>query len=247
MEGQNSLLARLERFFLTRKLVVALMLVGLVAWGLAVAPFAWEFTWLPRDPVPVDAIPDLGDNQQIVFSEWPGRSPQDVEDQVTYPLTTALLGVPGVETIRSSSMFGFSSIYVIFAEEVDFYWSRSRILEKLNSLPASLCPRASSRPWGRTQRPWGRYSGTRWKAATNRARPPAAGICTSCAAFRTGRCAMPCWLPTASARWLPWAASCRNTKSTSTRTRCAPMGCGSTRFSARCACPTGTWVRAPSS
>ena len=140
MEGQNSLLARLERFFLTRKLVVALMLVGLVAWGLAVAPFAWEFTWLPRDPVPVDAIPDLGDNQQIVFSEWPGRSPQDVEDQVTYPLTTALLGVPGVETIRSSSMFGFSSIYVIFAEEVDFYWSRSRILEKLNSLPAGLLP-----------------------------------------------------------------------------------------------------------
>ena len=140
MEGQNSLLARLERFFLTRKLVVALMLVGLVVWGLAVAPFAWDIAWLPRDPVPVDAIPDLGENQQIVFSEWPGRSPQDVEDQVTYPLTTALLGVPGVETIRSSSMFGFSSIYVIFAEEVDFYWSRSRILEKLNSLPASLLP-----------------------------------------------------------------------------------------------------------
>ena len=140
MEGQNSLLARLERFFLTRKLVVALMLVGLVVWGLAVAPFAWDIAWLPRDPVPVDAIPDLGENQQIVFSEWPGRSPQDVEDQVTYPLTTALLGVPGVETIRSSSMFGFSSIYVIFAEEVDFYWSRSRILEKLNSLPAGLLP-----------------------------------------------------------------------------------------------------------
>ena len=140
MEGQNSLLARLVRFFLTRKLVVALMLVGLVGWGLAVAPFAWDIAWLPRDPVPVDAIPDLGENQQIVFSEWPGRSPQDVEDQVTYPLTTALLGVPGVETIRSSSMFGFSSIYVIFAEEVDFYWSRSRILEKLNSLPAGLLP-----------------------------------------------------------------------------------------------------------
>ena len=140
MEGQNSLLARLERFFLTRKLVVALMLVGLVVWGLAVAPFAWDIAWLPRDPVPVDAIPDLGENQQIVFSEWSGRSPQDVEDQVTYPLTTALLGVPGVETIRSSSMFGFSSIYVIFAEEVDFYWSRSRILEKLSSLPAGLLP-----------------------------------------------------------------------------------------------------------
>ncbi len=140
MEGQNSLLARLVRFFLTRKLVAALMLVGLVLWGLAVAPFAWELEWLPRDPVPVDAIPDIGENQQIVFSEWPGRSPQDVEDQVTYPLTAALLGVPGVETIRSFSMFGFSSIYVIFAEEVDFYWSRSRILEKLNSRPAGLLP-----------------------------------------------------------------------------------------------------------
>ena len=140
MEGQNSLLDRLVRFFLTRKLVTALMLVGLVAWGLAVAPFAWELTWLPCDPVPVDAIPDIGENQQIVFSEWPGRSPQDVEDQVTYPLTTALLGVPGVETVRSFSMFGFSSVYVIFAEEVDFYWSRSRILEKLNSLSAGLLP-----------------------------------------------------------------------------------------------------------
>ena len=140
MEGQSSLLDRVVRFFLTRKLVAAIMLVGLVAWGLAVAPFAWELAWLPRDPVPVDAIPDIGENQQIVFSEWPGRSPQDVEDQVTYPLTTALLGVPGVETIRSFSMFGFSSIYVIFAEEVDFYWSRSRILEKLNSLSAGLLP-----------------------------------------------------------------------------------------------------------
>ena len=131
---------RLIRFFLVHKLVVVLMLAVTVGWGLSVAPFAWKLDWLPRDPVPVDAIPDIGENQQIVFSEWAGRSPQDVEDQVTYPLTVALLGVPGVETIRSSSMFGFSSIYVIFAEEVDFYWSRSRILEKLNSLPAGLLP-----------------------------------------------------------------------------------------------------------
>ena len=131
---------RLIRFFLVHKLVVVLMLAVTVGWGLSVAPFAWKLDWLPRDPVPVDAIPDIGENQQIVFSKWAGRSPQDVEDQVTYPLTVALLGVPGVETIRSSSMFGFSSIYVIFAEEVDFYWSRSRILEKLNSLPAGLLP-----------------------------------------------------------------------------------------------------------
>ena len=131
---------RLVRFFLVHKLVVALMLAVTVGWGLSVAPFAWKLDWLPRDPVPVDAIPDIGENQQIVFSEWAGRSPQDVEDQVTYPLTVALLGVPGVETIRSFSMFGFSSIYVIFAEEVDFYWSRSRILEKLNSLPTGTLP-----------------------------------------------------------------------------------------------------------
>ena len=75
----------------------------------------------------MDAIPDIGKNQQIVFTPWDGRSPQDVEDQITYPLTTTLLGIPGVKTIRSSSMFGFSSIYVIFEEEVAFYWSRSRI------------------------------------------------------------------------------------------------------------------------
>ena len=114
MEKQNSLLDRLVYFFLARKLVAVLMLTGIVGWGLMVAPFTWELEGLPRDPVPVDAIPDIGENQQIVFSEWMGRSPQDVEDQVTYPLTVALLGVPGVKTIRSFSMLGFASIYVIF-------------------------------------------------------------------------------------------------------------------------------------
>ena len=140
MEKQNSLLDRLVYFFLARKLVAVLMLTGIVGWGLMVAPFTWELEGLPRDPVPVDAIPDIGENQQIVFSEWMGRSPQDVEDQVTYPLTVALLGVPGVKTIRSFSMLGFASIYVIFEEDVDFYWSRSRILEKLSSLPAGTLP-----------------------------------------------------------------------------------------------------------
>ena len=131
---------RFLRFFLERKIVVALLVLSVGIWGLMVAPFAWELDWLPRDPVPVDAIPDIGENQQVVFSEWMGRSPQDVEDQITYPLTVSLLGVPGVKTIRSFSMFGFSSVYVIFDEEVEFYWSRSRILEKLNSLPAGTLP-----------------------------------------------------------------------------------------------------------
>ncbi|HKK19630.1 MAG TPA: efflux RND transporter permease subunit, partial [Opitutales bacterium] len=134
----------LIRFCLENKLVVVLFTVALVLWGIAVAPFDWESEWLPRDPVPVDAIPDIGENQQIVFTEWEGRSPQDIEDQITYPLTTALLGLPQVKTVRSYSMFGFSSIYIIFREDAEFYWTRSRILEKLNSLPSGTLPQGVS-------------------------------------------------------------------------------------------------------
>jgi Cu(I)/Ag(I) efflux system membrane protein CusA/SilA len=86
----------------------------------------------------VDAIPDIGENQQIVFTEWAGRSPKDVEEQVSYPLSVALQGVPGVKTIRASSAFGFSSISVIFNEDIEFYWSRSRLLEKLSTLGGTL-------------------------------------------------------------------------------------------------------------
>ncbi|MFT7588309.1 MAG: Cu(I)/Ag(I) efflux system membrane protein CusA/SilA [Limisphaerales bacterium] len=128
-------------FFLHNKLVSILLLTGFVMWGMVSAPFDWNINALPRDPVPVDAIPDIGENQQIVFTNWAGRSPQDIEDQITYPLTSALLGLPGVNTIRSSSVFGFSSIYIIFSSDIDYYWSRSRILEKLNSLaPGTLPP-----------------------------------------------------------------------------------------------------------
>jgi len=127
-------------FFLENRLVVAILVVAIVVGGVYVAPFGWSLGDLPRDRVPVDAIPDIGENQQIVFTEWAGRSPRDVEDQITYPLTIALLGIPGVRTVRSSSMFGFSSIYVIFDEGVEFYWSRSRVLEKLASLPAGTLP-----------------------------------------------------------------------------------------------------------
>ena len=109
-------------------------------WGISVAPFNWQTGWLPKDSVPVDAIPDIGENQQIVATEWMGRSPKDVQEQVTYPLTTSLLGVAGVKTIRSTSMFGMSFIYVIFDDDVEFYWGRSRILEKLNALPAGTLP-----------------------------------------------------------------------------------------------------------
>jgi Cu(I)/Ag(I) efflux system membrane protein CusA/SilA len=144
MSGERSLVDGIIRFFLEQKLVVALLVLLITGWGVAVAPFDWEIDWLPRDPVPVDAIPNLGENQQIVFTEWAGRSPQDIEDQVTYPLTVALLGVPGVREVRSSSAFGFSMIFLIFDEDTEFYWSRSRILEKLNSLPAGLLPEGVS-------------------------------------------------------------------------------------------------------
>ena len=134
------MLDRLIHFCLTNKLVVALAVLFAVLWGAMVAPFDWELDWLPRRPVPVDAIPDIGENQQIVFTRWMGRSPQDVEDQISYPLTVAMLGIPGVRTVRTYSMFGFSTIYVIFKEDVEFYWSRSRVLEKLSSLPAGSLP-----------------------------------------------------------------------------------------------------------
>ena len=136
----SSTLDRVLRFSLENKLVVVLATVLVIVWGILVAPFDWQIESLPRSPVPVDAIPDIGENQQIVFTEWTGRSPQDIEDQIGYPLTVSLLGIPGVRTIRSYSFFGFSSIYVIFEDGVDFYWSRSRVLEKLASLPAGTLP-----------------------------------------------------------------------------------------------------------
>ncbi|PYM21585.1 MAG: CusA/CzcA family heavy metal efflux RND transporter [Candidatus Rokuibacteriota bacterium] len=93
---------------------------------------------------PIDAIPDLSDNQVIIFTDWPGRSPQEVEDQVTYPLTVSLQGLPGVRTVRSSSAFGFSMINVIFEDATDLYFARSRALERLQllgkSLPAGVVP-----------------------------------------------------------------------------------------------------------
>ncbi len=134
------MLNKIIRFFLENKLVTILLLTVFIAWGVVTSPFGWDTGFLPSDPVPVDAIPDIGENQQIVYTEWPGRSPQDIEDQISYPMTTALLGIPGVKTIRSNSIFGVSSIYLIFDEDVEFYWSRSRILEKLNSLSAGTLP-----------------------------------------------------------------------------------------------------------
>ena len=113
----------------TRNRVIILMVFGLViTWGI------WSVY-----KTPVDAIPDLSDNQVIVFTDYPGRSPQVVEDQVTYPLAVNLQGLPQVRAVRASSAFGFSMIYVIFDDKADIYWARTRVLERLN-YAASLLP-----------------------------------------------------------------------------------------------------------
>lgn len=121
----------------------------LVAWllgllvllaGLRAQPFLARIPGLPLDPVAVDALPDLGENQQIVFTDWPGRSPRDVEEQITAPLSSALLGLARVRSVRGTSMPGFSTIAVVFEDGADFYASRTRIAERLASLPADLLP-----------------------------------------------------------------------------------------------------------
>ncbi|RUO31098.1 efflux RND transporter permease subunit [Aliidiomarina soli] len=129
----------MTNWLLQNKLVVGLLAVIVVVAGILVAPFNWD-TGMPRSPVAVDAIPNIGENQQIVYTEWPGRSPQDVDDQISYPLSVQMMGVPGVKDVRTLSMFGFSSIAVIFNDDVEFYWSRSRLLEKLSSLPPGTLP-----------------------------------------------------------------------------------------------------------
>ncbi len=137
---QRSLVGKLVRVCLTNKLVVLMFALAVVAAGIMFAPFDWDVGDMTRYPVSVDAIPDIGENQQIVFARWMGRTPEDVEDQISYPLTVELLGIPDIKTIRSYSFFGFSTIYVIFKDKVDFYWARTRVLEKLNSLAPGTVP-----------------------------------------------------------------------------------------------------------
>jgi len=124
---------RLIELSLKNKFIVVMLWIGIAGWGL------WAML-----RAPIDAIPDLSDNQVIVFTDWQGRSPQEVEDQITYPLTTNLQGLPGVKVVRSSSAFGFSMIFAIFNDDVDLYFARTRVLERLNlvtkQLPAGVVP-----------------------------------------------------------------------------------------------------------
>src|SRR6476469_3560537 len=124
---------KLIEFSLRNRLIVLLIATGLFVWGI-----------ISINNNPVDAIPDLSENQVIVFTEWMGRSPQVVEDQVTYPLVSNLQGIPKIKNIRGSSMFGMSFVYVIFEDNVDIYWARTRVLERLNYaqrlLPQGISP-----------------------------------------------------------------------------------------------------------
>ena len=118
---------------LKNRYIVLLLAIGLFVWGISA---------IKKNPI--DAIPDLSENQVIVFTEWMGRSPQVMEDQVTYPLVSNLQGVPKVKNIRAASMFGMSFVYVIFEDDVDVYWARTRVLERLNYaqrlLPQGVTP-----------------------------------------------------------------------------------------------------------
>jgi Cu(I)/Ag(I) efflux system membrane protein CusA/SilA len=124
---------KIIEYSLKNKFLILAAFVLLIGWGY------WAL-----DNTPIDAIPDIGENQQIVFVDWPGRSPKDIEDQVVYPLSVRLMGIPGTKAIRTNSMFSFGMINVIFEEGVDFYWSRTRILERLNlvqqDMPEGVIP-----------------------------------------------------------------------------------------------------------
>ncbi|MEP6705094.1 MAG: efflux RND transporter permease subunit, partial [Acidobacteriota bacterium] len=124
---------RLIELSLKNRGLVIVLFIGLAAAGY------WALL-----RTPIDAIPDLSDNQVIVFTDWPGRSPQEVEDQVTYPLVTNLQGLPGVRVVRASSAFSFSMINIIFADSVELYWARTRVLERLNlvtkQMPEGVVP-----------------------------------------------------------------------------------------------------------
>ncbi len=125
---------RVIEYSLRNRFLVLALFVLIIGWGY------WTL-----ERTPIDAIPDIGENQQIVFVDWPGRSPKDIEDQVIYPLTINLMGIPGMKVIRSNSMFSFGMVNVIFKEGIDFYWARTRILERLNlaqkDLPDGVIPR----------------------------------------------------------------------------------------------------------
>ncbi|MDR1280654.1 MAG: CusA/CzcA family heavy metal efflux RND transporter [Opitutaceae bacterium] len=128
------MITRVIHWSLQNRFLVAAAFIALCAWG-----------FVALRTVPVDAIPDLSENQVIVYADWPGRSPQEVEDQITYPLSVSLQGLAGVRTVRATSMFGFSFLTVIFNDGIENYFARTRVLERLNSLGDALPANVAAR------------------------------------------------------------------------------------------------------
>ncbi|WP_139093117.1 efflux RND transporter permease subunit, partial [Pseudomonas sp. AU11447] len=127
------MIAKLIRWSVANRLLVLLATLFIVAWGL----------WSLRS-TPIDALPDLSDVQVIIRTSYPGQAPQIVENQVTYPLATTMLSVPGAKTVRGFSSFGDSFVYVLFDDGTDLYWARSRVLEYLNQVQSRLPPTAKA-------------------------------------------------------------------------------------------------------
>ena len=171
--------------------------------------------------MPLDAIPDLSDVQVIVFTEYPGQAPQLVEDQVTYPLTTALLAVPKAKVVRGYSFFGLSFVYVIFEDGTDIYWARSRVLEYLNyvsgRLPSGINPTLG--PWGRTPPVLDGFLNMHWWTK------PENTTWLNYVPSRTGICVIRCKPYRAFRRWLPSVDTSSNI-----RLKSIPMLCTRTIY-----------------
>ncbi len=198
------MIAKIIEYSARNKFIIFLLVVALAVWGY------WALT-----KTPLDAIPDLSDTQVIIYTEWPGRSPDLVEDQITYPITSTFLAAPKVQVVRGFSFLGSSFIYVIFEEGTDIYWARSRVLEYLQAvktkIPADvnpvLGPDATSSagdfpmPW------WIRRDSTIWR---------------SCAPSRTTTSSWPSKACRAYPRWRAWADLSNSTRSPSIPTGCWP-------------------------
>ena len=196
------MIGNIIEFSIRNRFVVILLSLGVVVWGV----YAVINT-------PVDAIPDLSENQVIVFTDWMGRSPKEIEDQITYPLSVNLQGLAGVKAVRSSSEFNFSMINIIFEDNVDFYFARQRVLERLTLastfLPPGVVPYLAPDATALGQIFWYTVEGEGQDLGRLRA-------------FKIGTCdtnSIPCRV---SRRWLRPAVSPSNTRSTWTPTICAP-------------------------
>ena len=193
------MIERLIRLCATNRLVTLAITAALVFVGI------WSM-----NRIALDALPDLSDTQVIIYSKW-DRSPDIIEDQVTYPIITSLLGAPKVKAVRGFSDFGYSYVYVVFDEGTDLYWARSRVLESLSKTQASL-------PQGVKTELGPDATGVGWVFQYALSTRAASTPWPTSARCRIGPFAINCSPSPASRKWPPWADSCGSTRSPSIRT-----------------------------